>query len=321
MPKAYSTDLRWRAVWLYLTSTGSSKDISQLLCISEKTVRRYIASFLITGDIKPKSHRHGPPKLLGEFEQLVLLRIITNNPGIYLREIQLEWLRRFGITVSVPTLCRTLKWMGCTRQVIQHVALQQSEDCRAQFMAEVSMYDPSMLILLDESGCDRRHMMRKRGYSLRGITPRDHRLLVRGKRYSAIPTVTTDGILDISLLETTVDGKVFESFVRNSVVPILQPFNWANPRSVVIMNNASIHHVDRVQSLIEDQVGAKILFLPPYSPDLNPCEEVFSQVKGILKQNDDLFQVCKSPRVFLCLAFSMVTREDCQSYISHSGNL
>ena len=304
MPKAYSTDLRWRAVWLYLTSTGSSRDISQLLCISEKTVRRYIASFLITGDIKPKSHRHGPPKLLGEFEQLVLLRIV-------------EWLRRFGITVSVPTLCRTLKWMGCTRQVIQHVALQQSEDCRAQFMAEVSMYDPSMLIWLDESGCDRRHMMRKRGYSLRGITPRDHRLLVRGKRYSAI---TTDGILDISLLETTVDGEVFESFVRNSVVPILQPFNWANPRSVVIMDNASIHHVDRVQSLI-DQVGAKILFLPPYSPDLNPCEEVFSQVKGILKQNDDLFQVCKSPRVFLCLAFRMVTREDCQSYISHSGYL
>ena len=235
MPKAYSTDLLWRAVWLYPTSTGN--------CISEKTVRRYISSFLTTGDIKPRSYR----------QHLVLLRLITNNPGIYLREIQLEWLQRFGISVSVPTLCRTLKWIGCTRQTIQHVALQQSDECRAQFMAEVPMYDPSMLIWLDESRCDRRHMIRKRGYSLTGITPRDHRLLIRGKRYPAIPIVTKDGILEISLLDTTVDG---ESFIKNSVVPILQPFHWANPRSVAIMDNAFI------QSLIEHPFGAKILFLP-----------------------------------------------------------
>ena len=96
-----------------------------------------------------------------ETEQLVLLRIIFENTGIYLHEIQAKLLEVFGITVSVATICRTLKFMDCTHQVIQHIAVQRSDDLRAKFMAEVAVYDPSMLIWVDESGCDRRHCLRK----------------------------------------------------------------------------------------------------------------------------------------------------------------
>ena len=77
--------------------------------------------------------------------------------------------------------------MGCTRQVVQHIAVQRSDELRAKFISEVSVYDPTMLIWLDESGCDRRSCVRKRAYGLRGMTSRDHRLLVRGNtlfRYS-----------------------------------------------------------------------------------------------------------------------------------------
>ena len=57
-------------------------------------------------------------------------------------------------------------------------------------------------------------------------------------------------------------------------MPILQPFNGSNARSVVVMDNASIHHVDRVVRSIQN-TGALIRFLPPYSPDYNPLEESF----------------------------------------------
>ena len=77
--------------------------------------------------------------------------------------------------------------MGCTRQVIRRVALQQSDALRARFMAEVSVYDPAMFMWIDESGCDRRDTLRKYGYSIRGIPPKSQILLTRGKRYSAIP--------------------------------------------------------------------------------------------------------------------------------------
>ena len=96
--------------------------------------------------------------------------------------------------------------------------------------------------------------------------------------------MSTQGIHDICLIEGSVNGEVFESFLRSHLLPILQPFNWVNPLSVVIMDNVSIHHVEGVRQLIEDQVGTRLLFLPPYSPDLNPLEEVFSQIKSIMRK-------------------------------------
>lgn len=147
------------------------------------------------------------------------------------------------------------------------------------------------------------------------MPPRDYRLLFRGTRYSAIPVMSLDGIHDVFLAEGTMNGERFEDFITTTLFPILQPFNWINPHSVVIMDNASIHHVEGVMNLIENQAGARLIFLPPYSPDLNPIEEVFSQVKSIMKQNDALFQETSSPRALLAMAFGMVTK----AFITHSG--
>ena len=85
------------------------------------------------------------------------------------------------------------------------------------------------------------------------------------------------------------------------------------------MDNAAIHHMGTITSLIEDQAQARLLFLPPYSPDLNPVENVFSQVKSIMKANDSLFQVSSTPRLILSLAFASVSTENCISYAQHCG--
>ena len=316
MPNPYSVDLRWRIMWLYTAQHLSTAEISQLVCVSTKTVKRYIRKFELTGEVLPAPNWHGPKRLLGDFEQLFLLQTILRNPGIYLHEIRAKLLAKFGVPVGSSTICKTLKHMGCSRQVIQHVAIQRNELLRAKFMAEISTYDPSTLIWIDESGCDRRHSTRKWGYSLRGMTPRDQRLLVRGTRYSAVPVVSVKGILDLHIIQGTMTGERFEDFISSTVLPILQPFNWINPCSVVIMDNASIHHTEGVADLIENQAGACLIYLPPYSPDLNPAEEVFSEVKSIMKQNDYLFQVTRTPRILLAMAFTMVT---CKEFIRHSG--
>ena len=206
MPLAYSLDLRWRLIWFYIVHHLTTSDISKILSISERTIRRYINMFEITGDIEPTLQRHGPPRILGDHERLILLRLITENTRIYLHEIQFK-LQSHGITVSLATICRTLKLMECSRQVVQVVALQSSDSCRARFMAEVACYDLSMLIWIDETGCDKRRCMRKRAYSMRGRTPRDHRLLIKGTRYSAIPVLSTEGIKDVYLFEGSVNGE------------------------------------------------------------------------------------------------------------------
>jgi transposase len=282
-------------------------------------VRRYLKLFQLTGEVQAVQAQHGPKLLLGKFEQLTLLRIILDKPGIYLKEVQSKLIHVYGTCISLSTICRTLKLMGCSRQAMHRVPLQRSDDLRAKFMAHVSIYDPSMLVWLDESGCDKRNTVRKYGYSIRGIPLYDQRLFVRGTRYSAIPIVSTAGIHDVYLAKGNVNGDKFIRFVKESLLPVLQPFNGVNSHSIVIMDNASIHHVEEVSNLIEGQAGAKLCYLPPYSPDLNPVEGVFSQVKSMMKENRELFEITSSPRAFLAILFATVTTEDCIGHIKHSG--
>jgi hypothetical protein len=238
-----------------------------------------------------------------------------------LYEINEEFLRQFGVSISVSVVCKAVKSMGYTRKTIHHIALQRSELLRAEFMATISIYDPDMLVWTDESGCDRRHSARKYGYSLRGVPVHDHRILARGLRYSAIPVMSIEGVHDVYLAEGSVNGEKFEHFVEECLLPPLLPFDGINPRSVVVMDNAAIHHVEEVTELIVGQARAKQIFLPPYSPDLNPVEEVFSKIKYLMKENDALFQVCRFPRVLLLEAFAMITQENCISYAHDCGYL
>ena len=88
MPLSYSVDFRWRIIWLLIVQRKSPAAISRQMCISKKSVRRYQKLFRQFGDITPKIQRHGPEPLFGDFEQLTLLRLIAENTGIYLHELQ-----------------------------------------------------------------------------------------------------------------------------------------------------------------------------------------------------------------------------------------
>ena len=102
----------------------------------------------------------------------------------------------------------------------------------------------------------------------------------------------------------------FLDFVRRNLLLILLPFDGDNPRSSVVMDNASIHHIQEVTDL-NTATEALIRFLPPYSPDLNPIELAFNKVKAFLKANDTIFQATHAPCVLVGSAFSTITQEDC----------
>lgn len=78
-------------------------------------------------------------------------------------------------------------------------------------------------------------------------------------------------------VEGAVDGEAFEAYVEHFLVPELKR------GQIMVMDNLSVHKSKRVQRLVEG-AGCELWFLPPYSPDFNPIEEVFSKVKGILRK-------------------------------------
>ncbi len=317
MPKAYSEDLRWRAVWLHVVRRKSFAEIGQLL-MCEKSVQRYIALFNTTGSVAPKEHKNGPDKVLTEAEQLTLMQSVIHNPTMFLHEMQQLLYATTGRWVHVSTICRTLRHLGVTRQKVQVIALQRSEDLRVKFMAEISAFEPEMLIWIDETGTDRRNAIRSYGYSLRGLTPRTYHLKLGGKRISAIGIMTMNGV-DVYLTNDSVNGEKFEDFICQCLLPILMPFNGTNHNSIVILDNASIHHVERVRDIICG-VGARLVYLPPYSPDLNPIE-VFAKVKRCIREHDSAFQATSSPQTLLKIAFSTVTPSDCYNFVQHAGYL
>ena len=314
--KAYSDDLRWRIVYMSQMLGMKTVDISSVTFVSERTIQRYVERFKVTGDVAQFAKRNGPTRMLGGREEALIVQAVPDKPGLCLHELQ-SCLHVNGVQVDVSTICRTLHRLGFTYQKIKHLPMQRSEDARQEFMAEVAMYNPSMFIWLDETGY-RRNAVRQYGYGLRGMTPRSFTFKAWGKRYTAIATMSLDGLEDVYLTEGNANGDEFLNYVRRSLLPLLMPFDGVNPNSVVIMDNASIHHVEEVVLTIRG-VGAMVLFLPPYSPDLNPVEEVFAEVKRSIRLNDTAFQSTANPRVLIAMAFSEVSHEHCLSYIKDSG--
>ena len=106
------------------------------------------------------------------------------------------------VGASVSTICRTIKNLGFSRKkLIRQVALQRSDEKRTEFMEEMRYLKADMIVWIDECGTNRRNEIRKYGYSPRGLTPRGYKLVVYGKRLSAILIVTTHGVEDVFITD------------------------------------------------------------------------------------------------------------------------
>ena len=153
-----------------------------------------------------------------------------------------------------------------------------------------------------------------------GNTPSVSRLLVRGKRYSAITALSLDGVLDTHITPNTVTGDTFLEFVETKLLLKVMPFDGVNQQSIIVMDNASIHHVYPVIEALEE-AGCLLLFLPPYSPDLNPIEECFSKVKSQLRSCDATIQELAEENFpdLIQSAFDSVLPEDVIGWFKDSG--
>lgn len=214
---AYSVDIRWRIIWQRLGMGLSFRAIAQRLNIAVGTAYNIYKLFQQTGSVEAMKVRSRPDKCkLDHHHHLYIVGIVLENPSLYLREICSLVKEVTGTEVSPSMICRVLSANGFTRKKIQHVALQRSMQFRAAFIANIAAYFPKeMLVWVDETGCDKRDLLRRYGYAFRGERAVCQRLLVRGKRISAIAALSYHGILDVSITDQSVDGEKFCDFIRD----------------------------------------------------------------------------------------------------------
>ncbi len=257
------------------------------LNISTATVQRTYKSIEQRGGVDPVKCDRRRERKLDEHNELYVVGTVLECPTLYLGEICQHIHTVFNIEVSPSTICRLMKQYGITRKKIRQIASQRCDSLRGAFMAQCFVFSTrSMFVWVDETGSDRRDHIRKYGYALRGLTPCYKRLLVRGQRINAISAISS-GVLATELMTGSVGGDRFYDFVRGTLLPMMRPFNGVNSHSILIMNNCSFHHIVEVKDLLRS-AGIVVLFLPPYSPDLNPIEEAFSYVKNYLRKHDEL---------------------------------
>ena len=319
--KAYSSDLRWRVVYQRIAMNLPFYRIARNLNIACSTANRIYRHFEQTGGIDPVQRLvRREIRALDVHVELHVIGFVIENPSVYLSEVCNNIQAITGETISPSTVCRLLKRYSLSRKKIRQIALQRCDSLRGTFMAQTFLLRREMFVWIDETGSATRDAIRKYGYALRGMRAEYHRVLTRGKRVNAIAAMSFNGIVALDLTTDSVNGERFFDFLRASLIPNMLPFDGTSPRSVVIMDNCSVHHVEEVTELLR-KAGIVVLFLPPYSPDLNPLEEAFSYIKGYLRMHDELFQSIPSPLDLIRAAFDSITEEHCQAWISHSGYL
>ncbi len=150
---------------------------------------------------------------------------------------------------------------------------------------------------------------------LRGRAPRGERLIDKTphghwKTTTLIAALDAAGVRCSMVVDGAVNGDIFEAFVEWVLAPVLRPGD------VVVMDNLSSHKRQRTRELIES-ADAELVFLPPYSPDLNPIELVFSKIKQLLRglahrTRDALWRGMQA-------VLDQVTQTDAHNCFTHCG--
>jgi transposase len=132
------------------------------------------------------------------------------------------------------------------------------------------------LVFLDEMGV-LLGLMRTHARAVPGDRAYDFKPFYRGSKVSLIGAITVSKVLAVMTINDSMDAATFKVYVSKCLVPEL----WEG--AVVVMDNLPAHKVEAIAPLIE-AVGAKVLYLSPYSPEFNPIEHWWSQLKAFLRQ-------------------------------------
>ena len=189
------------------------------------------------------------------------------------------------------------------------IAQERDEGARALWRWLVSRCDVRRLGFVDESGThismDRLRSRAPKGERAYGKVPKN-----RGKNMTLIASMSLYGMGESMCFEGATDAAAFEAYVEHFLAPTLRE------GQVVVMDNLGAHRPQKIRELIEER-GAELVYVPSYSPDLNPIEQAFSKIKNILSKlgartHEALLEAMEE-------ALSKVTPTDAAGWFDHCG--
>lgn len=169
--------------------------------------------------------------------------------------------------------------------------------------------EPERLVFIDETSV-KTNLSRLRGRSLKGTRVQGSTPFGSWNTQTFIAGLSSTGLIAPWVLNGAMDGPAFTTYIAKVLAPELEP------GTAVILDNFASHKVDPAKKAIE-AAGCWFLFLPPYSPDLNPIEMAFSKLKNHLRSVgartfDTVFNA-------IAQACDLFSPKECQNYFKHAG--
>jgi transposase len=271
---AYSQDLRQRVIDTVERGEGSLGQIASRFLVSISFVTRLVRHLRDTGSVEPQPHGGGRPPALGPADLHRLGELVRGHPDATLEELR----QLLGVDCSIMAISRALRKLKITRKRKDLHAQEQDKPevkrKRRAFRKEVAGIDPQRLVFVDQSGANtamtRIYGRGPAGERVYGSAPGqwDSVTLICGLRLS--------GVTAPVIFQGATDTAAFQSYVEQVLVPQLQAGD------VVIWDNLKPHKAQAVVDAVE-HAGARVIALPPWSPDMTPIEEMFSKVKESLR--------------------------------------
>lgn len=273
MSQAYSIDLRQRVISA-CNEGQSASAVAARFSVSVSFIEKLKRQRRERGTLAPKPHAGGGRPLLAEYDEAIRA-YLNAKPDTTLAELR----EVLEVKVQLSTLWYHLDRLGLTFKKTLRAGEQDREDvrlARAHWQAEQGTLNAAQLVFIDETfvttAMTRRYGWGPRGERVIGTVPQGQRQTI-----TFVAALRQEGVTAPMITEGPMNGELFLAYVPEFICPTLVPGN------VVIWDNLSSHQVKGVREAIE-ACGAKVMPLPPYSPDFNPIEQVFAKFKARLRQ-------------------------------------
>jgi transposase len=169
--------------------------------------------------------------------------------------------------------------------------------------------EPHRLLFIDETGTTTK-MTRLRGRALRGKRLKAHAPFGHWKTQTFIAALRCDGLTAPWVIDQPMNRRIFETYIETQLAPTLVPGD------IVILDNLSSHKSEKASAILKER-GAWFLFLPPYSPDLNPIEMAFAKLKAHLRRiKARTFEALWKAIGDVCDLYSP---DECWNYLKEAG--
>jgi transposase len=273
--KPLSNDLRERILNAVDRREGSRRQLAVRFGVNVSTITRLLQLRRQTGSSQPRPHGGGVAPTLDQDGLDRLRAVVEEDPDATLEALK----QRLGLSGSIMLVWRALKKLGITVKKKSPPAAERDRPevkrKRRAFRREVARGEPGRRVFVDETGVTTA-MTPRYGRAPRGQRVEDS-APASWESVTVVAAPGADGVRAPLALPGAVNAAAFQAYVAEERVPARRPGD------VVVFDNLAAHHSDEVREAIES-VGARVLPLPPYSPDYNPIEEMFSKFKNFLRR-------------------------------------